>query len=41
MAPEMITTKDYDSSVDIWSLGVIFYEVFTNEAFFDKCDTEY
>ncbi|CAD8158478.1 unnamed protein product [Paramecium pentaurelia] len=41
MAPEMIISTNYDSSVDIWSLGVIFYEVFTNETFFLICDTSF
>ncbi|CAD8055015.1 unnamed protein product [Paramecium primaurelia] len=41
MAPEMIITNAYDSSIDIWSLGVIFYEVITNETFFAKYDTDY
>ncbi|CAD8213676.1 unnamed protein product [Paramecium pentaurelia] len=27
MAPDMIISTNYDSSVDIWSSGVIFYEV--------------
>ncbi|CAD8163687.1 unnamed protein product [Paramecium octaurelia] len=36
MAPEVVACTDYDSSVDIWSLGILFYEVFTNEQFFAK-----
>ncbi|CAD8178235.1 unnamed protein product [Paramecium octaurelia] len=36
MAPEVMAGTDYDPSVDIWSLGILFYEVFTNELFFAK-----
>ena len=27
MAPEILFGNDYDSSADIWSLGVVFYEM--------------
>lgn len=41
IAPEVYITPEYDSSVDIWSLGLIFYEIFTNDSFFDKNLTDY
>ncbi|CAD8142265.1 unnamed protein product [Paramecium pentaurelia] len=41
MAPEVSITDDYDSSVDIWSLGIIFYELLTNSTFFEKGKSEY
>ena len=31
MAPEIIKDKEYNSKSDIWSLGVIIYEIFTRE----------
>lgn len=31
MAPEMLVRPSYDKSVDIWSLGVIFYTILTQE----------
>lgn len=36
MAPEVFKTNDYDLSVDIWSLGMVFYEIFTNVTFFQE-----
>ncbi|CAD8117753.1 unnamed protein product [Paramecium sonneborni] len=35
MAPEMFVNKYYDSTIDIWSLGMIFYEIFNNQPFFE------
>lgn len=29
MAPEILRGKPYDSKVDVWSLGAIFYEMLT------------
>lgn len=34
MTPKFIVKTEYDFSVDIWSLGVIFYELLTNTPFF-------
>lgn len=31
MVPEMIKKQAYDNKVDIWSLGVILYEIMTGE----------
>jgi p21-activated kinase 1 len=31
MAPELIRGDSYDHSVDIWSLGIVFYEMCTGE----------
>ena len=35
MAPEVIKQKNYNSKVDIWSLGVIAYIILTGKAPFD------
>ncbi len=32
MAPEMIKKENYDISIDIWSLGVLFYELVTGKS---------
>lgn len=41
MAPEMICSKQYDSSVDLWSIGVILYEaLFGRPPFASKSFTE-
>jgi len=29
MAPEILKGRSYDSKVDVWSLGTIFYEMLT------------
>ncbi|CAD8052095.1 unnamed protein product [Paramecium primaurelia] len=34
IAPEILISKEYDASVDIWSLGVIFFEVLVGKQFF-------
>jgi eukaryotic-like serine/threonine-protein kinase len=38
MAPEMIDEKPSTTKVDMWALGVIFYQFFTNELPF-RADT--
>lgn len=30
MAPELIKGKEYDTKIDIWSLGVLIYEMAQN-----------
>jgi fused-like protein len=40
MAPEMLSYDNYDISVDIWSLGVLAYELFTNNFPFYAEETE-
>jgi len=29
MAPEMIEGKEYGFSVDVWSIGIVLYEIIT------------
>ena len=29
MAPEILNIKPYDSKVDVWSIGILFYEMLT------------
>lgn len=31
MAPELVEEKPYDYNVDLWSLGIILYELFVGE----------
>lgn len=31
MAPEVLMNKNYDNKVDSWSLGIVLYELLTNE----------
>ena len=35
MAPEMIDKKESWTKVDIWALGIIFYQMFTNKLPFE------
>lgn len=35
MAPEMINGKKYDSSVDVWSLGALLYQILVGKIPFD------
>ena len=35
MAPEVLATEPYDSKADMWSLGVIIYELITLNKPFD------
>ena len=36
MAPEMYENEDYTYSIDIWSLGVLLYELFHGRTPFDE-----
>lgn len=31
MAPELVEEKPYDYNVDLWSLGIILYELYVGE----------
>ena len=31
MAPEMLSNKSYNNKIDLWSLGVLTYELLTGE----------
>jgi len=35
VSPEVIQGKNYDFSVDLWSIGVLTYELITGNAPFD------
>lgn len=36
MAPEILTGAEYDFKVDVYAYGLILYELFTNETFYDR-----
>ena len=38
-APEIWRQETYDSKVDVWSIGVVFYELFYGESPFKDCST--
>lgn len=40
MSPEAILEQKYSSKTDIWSFGVIVYELFMGEAPLSKCKNE-
>lgn len=40
MAPEMLNDDGYDFSIDIWCLGVMIYEMMTNDFLFEDKDKE-
>jgi len=33
-APELLEFNTYDSRIDVWSLGILIYEMVTGEPFF-------
>jgi serine/threonine protein kinase len=41
MAPELLKGKPYDSKVDVWSLGIMFYEMLTGFAPFKGIDEKF
>lgn len=40
MAPEVIKQEEYSYNVDIWSLGVVFYEMLTGILPFGSSDSD-
>lgn len=36
MAPEVIKGTDYNQQCDVWSVGMIFYELFVGRHFFRR-----
>jgi serine/threonine protein kinase len=34
MAPEILLGKPYDNKIDVWALGIIFYEMFEKHSLF-------
>lgn len=40
MAPEMIEEKGYNSKVDVFAFGLVLYEIFTNETFYERLARE-
>jgi serine/threonine protein kinase len=36
MAPEMVTNEPYNTSLDLWNVGLIIYELLTGENPFEK-----
>jgi calcium/calmodulin-dependent protein kinase I/calcium-dependent protein kinase len=41
MAPELLKGKPYDSKVDVWSLGIMFYEMITGFTPFKGINREF
>ena len=40
MAPEIITMREYDERADIYSLGIMFYEILFGESPFQLSDND-
>lgn len=38
MAPEVISSNNYTKQCDVWSIGIIFYEIFAGKHIFDGAD---
>lgn len=38
MAPEVLKGTNYDKQCDVWSIGIIFYQMITGDHFFNKMD---
>ena len=36
MAPEMVTNEPYNTSLDLWNVGLLIYELLTGENPFEK-----
>ena len=34
MAPEILESEKYDNSIDVWSLGILLYELYHNKSAF-------
>ena len=41
MAPEIVNNQEYDKSVDIWALGVTFYEILTGQSPFPSTENTF
>jgi len=34
MAPEFFTSNNYDKSIDVWAVGVMYHEILFDELYF-------
>ena len=41
MAPEVIQTNNYTQQCDVWSIGMIFYEMCTGGHYFGKSPVQF